>query len=87
MYLFGGVGRLGEDGLPVRPYKHDEREVEEDQVDNWRETQSKASGQTAYSLIRTSKLPLKSGRKELLLSLGMFGNPVHLHIKLMREGS
>lgn len=37
-YLFGGVVRLGEDGLPVRPHKHDEREVEEDQVDNWRET-------------------------------------------------
>lgn len=37
LYLFGRVGRLGEDGLPVRPYKQDEREVEEDQVDNWRE--------------------------------------------------
>lgn len=36
-YLFGRVGRLGEDGLPVRPNKHDEKEVEEDQVDNWRE--------------------------------------------------
>lgn len=34
-YLFGGVWRLGEDGLPVRPDKHYEREVEEDQVDNW----------------------------------------------------
>lgn len=34
-YLFGGVWRLGEDGLPVRPNKHYEREVEEDQVDNW----------------------------------------------------
>lgn len=32
--LFGWVGRHGEDGLPVRPYKHDEKEVEEDQVDN-----------------------------------------------------
>lgn len=36
LYLFGRVGRLGEDGLPIRPHKHDEREVEEDQVDNWR---------------------------------------------------
>ena len=36
LYLFGRVGRLGEDGLPVRPHKHDEGEVEEDQVDNWR---------------------------------------------------
>lgn len=36
VYLFGRVGRLGEDGLPVRPHKHDEREVEEDQVDAWR---------------------------------------------------
>lgn len=35
-YLFGRVCRLGEDGLPVGPHKHDEREVEEDQVDNWR---------------------------------------------------
>lgn len=34
-YLFGGVWRLGEYGLPVRPNKHYEREVEEDQVDNW----------------------------------------------------
>lgn len=34
-YLFGWVGRFSEDGLPVRPYKHDEKEVEEDQVDNW----------------------------------------------------
>lgn len=42
-YLFGRVGRLGEDSLPVRPYKHDEREVEEDQVDNWRGTQSQFS--------------------------------------------
>lgn len=24
LYLFGRVGRLGEDGLPVRPHKHDE---------------------------------------------------------------
>lgn len=46
LYLFGGVGRLGEDGLPVWPHKHDEREVEEDQVDNWRETSSRASGPT-----------------------------------------
>lgn len=37
LYLFGRVGRLGEDGLPVRPHKHDEREVEENQVDDWRE--------------------------------------------------
>lgn len=36
LYLFGRVGRLGEDGLPIRPHKHDERDVEEDQVDNWR---------------------------------------------------
>lgn len=43
-YLFGGVGRLSEDGLPVRPYEHDERNVEEGQVDNWRETASKVSG-------------------------------------------
>jgi len=34
---------MGENGLPVRPYKHDEREVEEDQVDNWREALSKTS--------------------------------------------
>lgn len=34
VYLFGGVCWLGEDGLPVRPYKHDEGEVEKDQVDN-----------------------------------------------------
>lgn len=48
-YLFGRVCRLGEDGLPVRPYKHDEREVEEDQVDDCRETLSTASGSTAYT--------------------------------------
>lgn len=48
-YLFGRVCRLGEDGLPVRPYKHDEREVEEDQVDDCRETLSTASGPPAYT--------------------------------------
>lgn len=36
LYLFGGVGGLGEDGLPVRPHKHDEGEVEEGQVDDWK---------------------------------------------------
>lgn len=49
LYLFGGVGRLGKDGLPVRPYKHDEREVEENQVDNWREILSRASGPRTYT--------------------------------------
>lgn len=63
-YLFGGVGRLGEDGLPVRPYKHDEREVEEYQVDNWRKTLNRVSGiritLTCMLTLNTSKAPQKS---------------------------
>lgn len=50
IYLFGRVGRFGEDGFPVRPYEHDEREVEEDQVDNCRGAEVKASGQPTYPL-------------------------------------
>lgn len=52
-YLFGGAGRSGEDGLPVRPYEHDKRQVEEDQVDNWRETISTASASTTEFNINT----------------------------------
>ena len=36
LYLFGRVGRLGEDGLPVGPHEHDEGDVEEDQIHNWK---------------------------------------------------
>lgn len=42
-YLFGGAGRIGEDGLPVGPHKHDEGEVEEGQVDDWRETSNRTT--------------------------------------------
>lgn len=43
LYLFGGVGRIGEDGLPVGPHKHDEGEVEEGQVDDWRKTSNRTT--------------------------------------------
>lgn len=55
-YLFGGVGRFGEDGLPVRPNKHDEREVEEDQVDNWNENKHSDSDENNVILSNKKKL-------------------------------
>lgn len=57
-YLFGRVCRLGEDGLPVGPHKHDEREVEEDQVDNWRNKKGFKVICSLTCAFTSSKLPL-----------------------------
>lgn len=36
-HLLQGVHGLGEDGLPVRPHKHDENDMVHQQVYNWKQ--------------------------------------------------